>query len=409
MIHRSTNRVRQVAPLLAAGLVLTGFSGCGSDEPVPAPGGPTGATAVADGCELPTGPLAVAYGARANTPDPRLPEAVSDLIDRSLDGGHPVSAIRLDGTPEKAFSATFKSTAGNGDGRDVQLKRFRQSVDAEFANVRAEQQEADVLAALSLAARSVPEDGGTVVLADSGLQTTAPLDFRDGALLAAEPTEVTTFLKKHRLLPELNGRVVVLVGIGDTVAPQPTFDQRTHNNLIAIWKAVATEAGARCVAVFDGPGANRPRSGQLPAVTPVSPPPEPTPVTCGQTVLPNSGKVGFLPDRAVFVDPAAARSALAELAPTMTGGNQRIDLIGTTATDGTREGRRRLSLERAEAVKKILVELGVPAVRITTKGVGTEWDGHVPDLDRNGVLIPGPAAKNRSVVVRLYCPSGTTR
>ncbi|MEU5907872.1 OmpA family protein [Micromonospora sp. NPDC047467] len=409
MSYPSTNRLRRAASMLVAGLVLAGVAGCSDDEHAAAPSDSEVAPDVVNGCELTTGPVAVAYGARANTSDPRLPGEVSKLIDRSLGGGYPVSAIRLDGSPVQVFSATFESTAGNDDGRAAQLKRFRQSVDMEFANVRAEQQEADVLAALSLAARSVSAEGGTVVLVDSGLQTTAPLDFRDGALLAAEPADVTTFLEKHELLPDLKGRAVLLVGIGNTVAPQPAFDQWTYDNLNAIWKAVATEAGARCVAVLAGPGANRPRSGQLPVVTPVSPAPEPTPEPCGQTVLSNSGKVGFLPNRADFVDSAAARSALTKMAPTMAGGNQRIELIGTTATDGTHEGRRQLSLKRADAVKRILVELGVAADRITTRGAGIEWEGHEPDLDRKGVLMPGPAARNRSVVVKLTCPSGTIR
>lgn len=405
MMFRPTDPARRTAPVLAAGLLLAMISGCGGDDPAPAPQGQPRPPAAPSDCGLPTGPVAVAYGARANTPDPRLPGALSDLIHRSLDAGHEVSAIRLDGSPARDFSATFESTAGNSDGREAQLERFRAKVDTAFGKVRAERPEADVLAALSLAARSVPGTDGTVILADSGVQTTPPLDFRDGALLAAEPADVATFLRKSRLLPDLTGRTVALVGIGNTVAPQQTFDQRTHDNLIAIWKAVATAAGARCVAVFNQPGGSAPRTGELPAVTTVAPPPEPTPTgLCARTVLRNSGKVGFLPNKAVFVDPAAAQSTLAAMAPDMIRLHQRITLIGTTATDGTPAGRRRLSLQRAEAVKKVLVNLGVPADRIETLGVGTDWPDHVPDIGPNGVLLPGPAAKNRSVIVQPSCP-----
>jgi outer membrane protein OmpA-like peptidoglycan-associated protein len=54
---------------------------------------------------------------------------------------------------------------------------------------------------------------------------------------------------------------------------------------------------------------------------------------------------------------------------------------------------------RADAVKALLVDMGVPAERIDTRGVGTNHPDHVPDLTEDGVLLPGPAAQNRAVFV----------
>ena len=95
-----------------------------------------------------------------------------------------------------------------------------------------------------------------------------------------------------------------------------------------------------------------------------------------------------------------------DLATLVINGRQRIELIGTTAKAGPSEAYRiTLSNERAGAVKAVLVELGVSADRITTRGVGATWPGRVNDIAPDGSLIPTAAALNRSVIVRLSCPS----
>jgi outer membrane protein OmpA-like peptidoglycan-associated protein len=206
------------------------------------------------------------------------------------------------------------------------------------------------------------------------------------------------------VLPTLKQRTVVLVGIGNTVEPQTALDTRTHNNLVAIWRAIAKHAGAACVAVYDQTGGNHPRANDLPAVSTVTiPPVPPPPPPCGQTVLYNSGAVGFRKNIADFIDPAAAHEAIGKIADVMRQGRQRAKLIGTTATDNTVEFRHRLGKQRAEAVKRELVGFGISADRIETVGVGTDWPGHIPDIGPDGHLLPGPAQKNRSVVVELSC------
>ncbi|GAA0895396.1 hypothetical protein GCM10009558_109220 [Virgisporangium aurantiacum] len=121
---------------------------------------------------------------------------------------------------------------------------------------------------------------------------------------------------------------------------------------------------------------------------------------CGQTVLADGGTVGFTPDTANLRDPAAARQTLADLATILKDGRQRVDLIGTTA--GAGDGMA-LSRDRAAVVKRELVALGVPDNRITTRGVGNKWPSREPDLAPDGSLLPGPAARNRSVIVQLTC------
>ena len=52
-------------------------------------------------------------------------------------------------------------------------------------------------------------------------------------------------------------------------------------------------------------------------------------------------------------------------------------------------------------MKASLAELGAPARLLETVGVGNEWPGYVAERDTQDRLMPGPAARNRSVVVEL--------
>ena len=47
------------------------------------------------------------------------------------------------------------------------------------------------------------------------------------------------------------------------------------------------------------------------------------------------------------------------------------------------------------------MELGVPADRISTEGVGIHHPEHVDDLDAEGRLIPARAARNRTVILTV--------
>lgn len=78
---------------------------------------------------------------------------------------------------------------------------------------------------------------------------------------------------------------------------------------------------------------------------------------------------------------------LADYAREITEGRRAL-LTGTTASAGTSEYRLRLSQERANAVRDLLVSLGAPADRISARGLGSDFPGYVPDHDSQGTSIP---------------------
>ena len=85
------------------------------------------------------------------------------------------------------------------------------------------------------------------------------------------------------------------------------------------------------------------------------------------------------------------------------GKDPRVEVVGTTSSAGTEQGRAALSTARAQAVRTLLAEaLGVPEDSIGAVGLGydTEKGGCVVDR-ADGVLDPMLAAANRKVTIRI--------
>lgn len=385
---------RRLLATLAAALLVPSLAACDAETAIPSPNF-VPCTVSHDQ------PMAFVVGARANVPKPEVPEAVNNLMTGVARAHQPITLVRLDGKPEYVFTENPPAAAENPDTDAAEVQQYLNRMTVAFRDkIRAQAPEANVLRALTIASQKVGP-GGTIVLMDSGLQTVAPLRFGEDDVLTADPAEVATFLSKEKQLPDLSGRSVVLVGLGLTAAPQPELDPRWQNNVFDVWKSVVEASGGCAAKVLHGSTAAA--AVESPAVSVVQPPKPVEPKTCGTVELGEADNISFKPDSAEFRDPAGARTTLQRLADTMRAKKQKADLMGTTASVGPPAGRVELSGQRAAAVKSVLVELGIPADTITTRGVGTNWPGHVTDLGPGDVLLPGPAAQNRKVVATLTC------
>lgn len=393
----------KLAVLLAA--VLITASGCGLF------GGPTAwpqcSTATPErGCSLPRD-LALVIGAHENSPAPTpLPDAVATLAASVAAGGKNITLVQLDGRPKMVDRQAFHSDAGNQSAWDADLDDFLNGMTAKISKIAPQAPESDPLEALAEAARNAPGDA-VIVLIDSGLSTKT-IDFTKDGMLEASPDQVADELGRGRQLPDLTGRTVVFSGLGQTTLPQQPLDQARRTNLIDIWKAVAARAGARDIRVDESSRPDKAvQTDQPVTVVPVRPL-DPVPVartvdSCTESVFRDVGNVGFTPDTADFREAGAARDTLRGFANEITSGTAKAELVGTTAAVGDDQGQLTLSQRRAEAVRQVLIELGVPADRITSRGVGSHWPGRVADTDAQGNLLPGAAALNRSVILRVGC------
>jgi outer membrane protein OmpA-like peptidoglycan-associated protein len=102
-----------------------------------------------------------------------------------------------------------------------------------------------------------------------------------------------------------------------------------------------------------------------------------------QQVLLVSNKIEFEPNS--FSLTAASKQELKRIFETLQNGTYRIKIIGHTADVGDRAPQIELSKNRADSVKRYLVELGLPDDRLVTEGVGGARpvvDGTDPESQR---------------------------
>jgi len=391
--------------MLAAVLVLVSsqLCGCGIISSMLGQGSPPAPTPPAVPCH-PTGsyPLTVAVGARANVPSPQLPSDIQQLMKDTASQHQQLTTVRVDGLPAVVFNEKPQDGANPAANQQAVAAYEAAAQKSLEKEILAKAPGVDVLAALSLSARATPS-GGAVALIDSGLQTTAPVDFANDRLLQANPSEVAAYLQRQHLLPDLEGRTVFLIGFGNTAEPQIPLDNNQRAHVVQIWQEIAKASGA-CV-VVEQQANTEPSLVRTPAVPVVAPPAEPAPDLCGTVELGEADNVSFEPDSATFRSPEAAKDTLRKFAEFMRNGQRRADLMGTTASEGPVAGRMELSAQRADAVKEMLVGLGVPAADLTARGVGSDWSGHASDLGPDGQLLPGPAGQNRKVIMTITCPS----
>ena len=353
-----------------------------------------------------TGGLAVIVGGHSNMPRAAVAGKVAAARDRAVSTDATVAILVADGAPFVLQAGRLQARSSNSEIQQRDREQNRTMIDTDVLNARARTRETNLLGALDLAAREISSAPGdhTIVALDSGLSTVAPLDFTQPGLLDSDPTELATSLKNARELPDLTGDAVVFQGLGDTAAPQEKVGRPQRVSLIDIWTAIARAAGARDVRIEESPLVGAPTSG-LPPVTPVR---LGTGLTCsGSVVTLTGGDVAFQADSAVFKDGAAAKALVMPIAKQLQDAHVTATLTGTTANVGAKPGQRDLSEQRARAVAALLVDLGVPADRLTSFGRGSDFPGYVPDHDAAGNLIPAAAAMNRKVTIELSgTPSG---
>jgi outer membrane protein OmpA-like peptidoglycan-associated protein len=347
-------------------------------------------------CPRPAPPgLAIAVGERANSPAPALPADVRKLITEAIRGCAKITVIRVDGRPDVVDGPlVFTSAAKTEQNFAIELSDFLKKVSQRLTDAKAQEPEANVLGALSVAAGAAGP-GGTVVLIDSGVQTTAPLDLRQDHLPTKKPEAIAAALRQGGLLPDLNNRTVVLGGLGYTAAPQDALDDSSRTFLVDMWSEIVRAAGAKDPILSAEPNTS-PAAVTSPAVSIVSFPVGKLHLECGAlSVLPDDDEVGFIPDEADFKSPDAARAVLRRFADFLNQNQDaKVEIQGFVAHYGAGN----LSQRRADRVKQELISLGVRNP-IEAKGMG--W-GPFPTPD----APPDPRYDqlNRRVTIRASCP-----
>lgn len=346
-------------------------------------------------CAPPSAPGSVAYvlGEHANAPAAADPRVLADAVTQQ----RKLTVVEADGVPRVVVSTDLAAAKSQCEAQRRERAQRLDQLRGQLAGVRPENAETDLLTAIDLGARALTVAPKRMVVESPGLPTKGAVLFQEPGMLQAVPDEVADNLRERNELPDLTGVDVQLRGFGDTMAPQQPLTIAERKNVIAIWTAVLTKAGAH-VTVDSSPRQGRALT-DAPPVTPVPVQPITSSAT-GPQVLPAAEY--FAGDSADLVDRGHAKETLRPFAEKALAENASVDLVGTTARVGDRDGQVRLAEARAQALREVLVQdLHLPAERVHTAGEGSYGPTYVTDHDAAGHLLPAPAAQNRTVRISL--------
>lgn len=376
--------MRRAALLVAAVLMAVGLSGCGA---------PPDRAREAN--------IVVVATATANEPGVRLPPGFDDTLG-AANATHRGSVTILmprggrteqSGDPLPVAVLRDGSDPENDPGLVAEgLNHISAELTSRVERMASDEPNLDLLTGLNDAARRAPR--ATLVAISSGLQTTGLVDFT-GLGWDFRNSDVIANLRDHGFLPDLSGKKVVFVGLGDTAgALQSPLPEPMRAKVESLWLDVCHAAGADDCTTAQ-PASTAPTvstaAAKVVAVPVFSLPP-----------LPAAGGSMPMPTEALFAPNSAdllpqARGPLEALARELIDRGATVDLVGRTWSIGPADTARELSEQRAKAVAAALVQYGVPRELIgSITGVGYDDPIHPAGADPAAT-----AAANRVVVVTV--------
>ena len=301
---------------------------------------------------------------------PTLTNAEDFLDCVNVTHGGSAGLVVADGSPFAVGPQRFDEVKNN----DIQQARADKAARLELVEAvqeaAAKTPETDLISAISLASRMLSAgtaDSKVMVIRHSGVNTGASLPMQELDLLTTDPAQLLDQLDAAAMLPQLNGVAVEFYGLGDVAGSQGTLSAQQVQWLKSFWQAFFDRTGANVTFHTDIVSGDALNNGHT--VTPLAAAGAPT------FVKVSAEQVAFQPDSTTFLDEAAARAALNGLAEQLKGTSAAHYIVaGSTAQvdNASREGAQALSLARAQAVRDVLVEAGVPADRFTCLGLGNE-------------------------------------
>jgi outer membrane protein OmpA-like peptidoglycan-associated protein len=357
---------------------------------------------------------ALIIGAHANSKQLNFSnKEITDAVNQAIGTYGLVSVVCADGNPDLVLSNLYDIPDAYKSASPQKLKsdaaKKASALLGELAEVRADDEEVDLLESLRLAARSLKnapsESRLLIIVVDSGLSTAGLLSFND-EFAWEDPALVSQRLLSLGAIPDFGGITVSWHQIGDTAPPQEKLTPEQRSHVTSVWRSIVELTGGVFEAsdIISNPGdidpSGMPYVSAVKLATPEPFSPLPDEADASEPLLLTEEQIAFQPNTALFLDESGAITTLAPIAQMMLDhpGFNAL-LVGATAGGDSNERSLKLSSDRANAVKDALATLGVPAERIETLGLGSADPWHLPDRDSSGNYIEDIARQNRKVVL----------
>jgi len=393
--------------------------------------------------------LAIVYGEHANQNQfsDRAFDFIKPYVRRSVYFGE-ISVVLADGNPRyqnilqsDGQVALFKRDGNNKYIEGQLADQYTREV-IEFLRsdaTRARYSEVDLLAAIKEAERVLRDsefEERWIIIMDTGVSTAGRINFTEFDLDTLDREHfIARLSEREGILPDLSGINFQFIGLGD-VAPPQVLPDTSLPVLRDFYHELLTACGAESVhfpvsASGTIPNIYSEDPGGYPYVsivnfTPIeisvrqnvvegdftsaattdvtpeqTPPPEE--IEVGELLLPD---VGFVPGESVLIDHLTAAGTLRPFADSMIAHltlnpSSNLYILATTATTTQGgPGDIKLSQDRADTLKDVLIELGVPSERLFCIGVGANVPSHHRvDEFPLGTFCSATAQANRRAVV----------
>ena len=346
---------------------------------------------------------AFVYAKRANSSqDMSVAEEYLDAIAKNE--GHFFGVV-ADGDPW-AFDVQLASDESNGRRKAKAIEGLKaEKILGGDWNARTE--EVDLFAAICEADRrlssfSAEGNRNVLVIIDSGISTAGLINFTEESTREAllEPEVLISTLRESGDLVKFeNIDEVIWFGLGETSGEQASPNQGTTKAMEYFYRALFEAAGVEGGITFR-PGSGAAPTEGVPSVSAVDMPriaydsENDRPMRLGDNVefdeLKSDGAIKFDYDSDALADESAASEALKDHI------NQLIDfptlkvvVNGYTDTAGDASYNLDLSQRRANTVKALMVDAGVPESQITAVGMGEDATYETDEQNRRVEIVLG--------------------
>ncbi|MBR3052147.1 hypothetical protein IKG60_00815 [Candidatus Saccharibacteria bacterium] len=322
--------------------------------------------------------LIIISGNTQNTPEPDLDftedesaaEILSDVFYSSAQGTKPnISIISVSGDNHTIeFDKKSKYiTTGTIEASESNLKKLAKELNKaikEPASSHGANYTGAIAEAKSLINPS--SEHPAIIIVGSGLSDSGVLDFAHDDVIENyydSPSSIVNTLEKNPSVVKnsLKGVSVIWYNLGNTVAPQPSMNEEKAT-LQNIYNSLFSYVGADEPEYLYKEQSSNDKSVDSPYTVQ---PTFPSQVVVGDKISFNEYVGAFQPDKAVLINSDSAKQKLASFVRKLNRGDKNLKLTGYIAicVDGATLGK-----ERADAIKELLVSMGVDEKRISTYG-----------------------------------------